>query len=300
MGQQSQNDERSGQLNMFGQAVAKSAAPTPADMLPNVDEFASADLLKFEKELLGFYITSHPLTEHQSAIERYSTATTKEAMNLSEVTIGGMIAGIKKKITKTGRSAGMTWAIVTIEDLEGQIECMVFGDAFADITKRFPEALSNESILFARGKIDKKRETPTLILNDVIPIADANARLTTAVALKIDGTRHDVSLVPQMKPLLQKHRGNIRVYLQIATTDAAGDSKKVTMQLSRDLQVRPAKDLVDDLEMLLGSGSVQLMGDGSRRLKRLEQQRLFKEDQAEEPVETLTAMEELDAVENEG
>jgi hypothetical protein len=103
-----------------------------------------------------------------------------------------------------------------------------------------------------------------------------------------------------MKPLLQKHRGNIRVYLQIATTDAAGDSKKVTMQLSRDLQVRPAKDLVDDLEMLLGSGSVQLMGDGSRRLKRLEQQRLFKEDQAEEPVETLTAMEELDAVENEG
>jgi DNA polymerase-3 subunit alpha len=298
MGQQSQNDKRSGQLNMFGQAVAKTTAAAPADVLPDVKEFASADLLKFEKELLGFYITSHPLTEHQLAIERYTTATTKEALTLSEgaeVTIGGMIASVKKKITKTGRSAGMPWAIIAIEDLEGQVEGMVFGDVFADITKRFPEVLANESILFVKGRIDRKRETPSLLVNDVIPIADATARLTTAVALKLDRTRHDAALIPQMKPLLQKHKGNIRVYLQIASENA----QKVTMQLSRELQVRPAKDLLDDLEMLLGSGSVQLMGDGSKRLKRLEQQRLFKEEQLEDSAQEMTAMESLDAVEDE-
>jgi DNA polymerase-3 subunit alpha len=301
MGQQSQNDKRSGQLNMFGQAAAKTTAKATVDVLPDVEEFASADLLKFEKELLGFYITSHPLTEHQSAIERYTTATTKEAMNLgegSEVTIGGMIASVKKKITKTGRSAGMPWAIIAIEDLEGTLEGMVFGDAFAEITKRFPEALSPESILFVKGRIDRKRETPTIVVNDVIPIADATARLTTAVALKLDRTRHDAGMIPQMKPLLQKHKGNIRVYLQIATES----SQKVTMQLGRELQVRPVKDLLDDLETLLGSGSVQLMGDGSKRLKRLEQQRLFKEDQAigdkaGEGIDAAAAMEELDAAE---
>jgi len=301
MGQQSQNDKRSGQLNMFGQAVAKTAPP--ADVLPDVPEFASADLLKFEKELLGFYITSHPLTEHQSAIERYTTATTKEALNLSEgteVTIGGMIASVKKKITKTGRSAGMPWAIIAIEDLEGQIEGMVFGDAYAEISRRFPDALANESILFVKGRIDKKRETPSIVVNDVIPIADATARLTTAVAVKLDRTRHDPAMIPQMKPLLQRHKGNIRVYLQIAMED----SKKVTMQLSRELQVRPANDLLNDLETLLGSGSVQLMGDGSKRLRRLEQQRLFREDsaegQTEEPADAITAMEELDAMDDEG
>jgi DNA polymerase-3 subunit alpha len=301
MGQQAQNDKRSGQLNMFGQAVVtKTSAPAAADVLPDLDEFASADLLKFEKELLGFYITSHPLTEHQSAIERYTTATTRESLNLgegTEVTIGGMIASVKKKITKTGRSAGMPWAIIAIEDLEGQIEGMVFGDAFAEITKRFPDALANESILFVKGRIDRKRETPTIIVNDVIPIADATARLTTAVALKLERGRHDPALIPQMKPLLQKHKGNVRVYLQIV----AENSQKVTMQLSRDLQVRPVKELVDDLEMLLGSGGVQLMGDGSRRLKRLEQQRLFREDtteeQAEQPASEMAAMEELDAME---
>jgi hypothetical protein len=147
-----------------------------------------------------------------------------------------------------------------------------------------------------KGKIDRKRETPTIIVNDVIPISDAMGRLTTAVALKLDRVRHDAGLIPQMKPLLQKHKGNIRVYLQIATDS----SQKVTMQLSRELQVRPVKGLVDDLEMLLGNGSVQLMGEGSKRLKRLEQQRLFKEDQAEEPEEEMTAMEELDAEEGEG
>ena len=62
--------------------------------LPDVDEIDNADLLKFEKELLGFYITSHPLTDQQSAVEHYITASTNEAMHLSEgteVMIGGMI-----------------------------------------------------------------------------------------------------------------------------------------------------------------------------------------------------------------
>jgi DNA polymerase-3 subunit alpha len=295
-GQQAQNDKRSGQLSMFGQPEVKTTSSAPADVLPNVEEFASSDLLKFEKELLGFYITSHPLTEHQSAIDRYTTATTKEALNMSEgteITIGGMISSVKKKITKTGRSAGMPWAIIGIEDLEGQIEGMVFGDAFADITKRFPDALSNESILFVKAKVDRKRETPTLVVNDVIPIADATSRLTTALALKLDRDRHPADVIPQVKPLLQKHKGNVRVYLQLV----AGDSQKVTMQLSRELQVRPAKALIDDLEMLLGGGAVQLMGDGSRRLKRLEQQRLFKEDQAaEEPATDEAAAAALDGM----
>src|SRR6185436_14439750 len=106
MGQQSQNDKRSGQLNMFGQP-AQSASPGLASSrmdvaLPNVPELASADLLKFEKELLGFYITSHPLTEHQSLMERYTTASTREAMTSisegTEVLIGGMLSAVRPKV----------------------------------------------------------------------------------------------------------------------------------------------------------------------------------------------------------
>jgi len=93
--------------------------------LPDIDEIDNAELLKFEKELLGFYITSHPLTDQQSAVERYTTASTKEAMLLgegTEVTIGGMISRVKKVVTRNGRSAGMQMAIITLEDLDGQID----------------------------------------------------------------------------------------------------------------------------------------------------------------------------------
>src|SRR5207302_2997875 len=122
MGQQTQNDRRSGQLNMFAGPAASSAAPTAAQVLvgapPDVEEFKNAELLKMEKELLGFYITSHPLTEHQATLDRYTTASTREAMACSEgteVMIGGMISRVKKTVTKNGRSAGQHMAIITLE-----------------------------------------------------------------------------------------------------------------------------------------------------------------------------------------
>src|SRR5207245_1605263 len=123
MGQQSQNDKRAGQMNMFGGGPAVSS-PSMGGALPEMQEIPSAELLKFEKELLGFYITSHPLTEHQAALERYTTHSSKDAMNVSEgteVTIGGMINRVKTSITKNGRSAGQKMAWITLEDLEGSV-----------------------------------------------------------------------------------------------------------------------------------------------------------------------------------
>src|SRR5438270_2430034 len=150
--------------------------------LPDVEEFKNAELLKFEKELLGFYITSHPLTEHQAALDRYTTASTKEAMALSEgteVMIGGMISRLKKTVTKNGRSAGQHMAIITLEDLDGQIDGTVFAENYAQICVKYPTAVAMESIVFVKGKVDKKRETPSLLVNEIIPITDAIPKLTT-------------------------------------------------------------------------------------------------------------------------
>ena len=98
------------EVNGIFAGTAAKASPTAASMmgaaLPDVEEFKSAELLKMEKELLGFYITSHPLTEHQTTLERYSSATTREALQLSEgveVTIGGMISRLRgKPVARTG------------------------------------------------------------------------------------------------------------------------------------------------------------------------------------------------------
>jgi DNA polymerase-3 subunit alpha len=288
-GQQIQNDKRSGQMAMFGAPAAGApAARSTSIALPDVEEFAPADLLKFEKELLGFYITSHPLNEHQAALDRYTTESTREAMNRtegSEVMIGGMISRVKKIITKNGRSAGMAMAIITLEDLDGQIDATAFAETFAEINQKYPTAVANESIVFVRGKVDKKRETPSLLVNEIIPIDDAVNRLTTGLVLKLDPTRHSTDTLPQIKPLLTKYKGNAEVYCQVPS--AAG---MVSIRLDRSVSVRPSKPMEEDLQQLLGNDAVQLLGAGTKRIKRLEQQRLFKSDETTtEPVDVASA-----------
>jgi DNA polymerase-3 subunit alpha len=293
MGQQSQNDKRSGQLNMFAGAVTAhvpSAASTMGAALPDVEELKSAELLKMEKDLLGFYITSHPLTEHQSALDRYTTASTKEAMMCSEgteVTIGGMNARIKKTVTKNGRSAGQQMAIITLEDLDGQIDGTMFAETYAQVLAKYPDAVSAESIVFVKGKVDKKRETPSLLVNEVIPIADATPRLTTAFVLKLDRAAVTPEIVKQLPMLIKQNKGNLPVFLQLPYNG----SGTVTMKFSNELGLKPLDAVVSELDHLLGSGTVQLVGAGTKRVKRLEQQRLFKEE-AIEPETTLAASDE--------
>jgi DNA polymerase-3 subunit alpha len=282
MGQQTQSDLRSGQMSMFGGGPAiPSPGQTMGSALPDIEEVDNAELLKFEKELLGFYITSHPLTEQQMVIERYSTGSTRDVMSLgegTEVVVGGMINRVKKVVTRNGRSAGMQMAIITMEDLDGQIDGTLFAETFAEVNAKYPNAIANESIVFVKGKVDRKRETPSLLVNEVIPLADAITRLTTAIAIKLDASRHSPAMIADVIPLLGKHKGNLPVYFQVNTPTG-----KVTMQIDRQHAVKPSPNLVGDLEQLLGPGSVDLAGAGSKRKKRLEQQRLFKEEVEETP-----------------
>ncbi|HWB53425.1 MAG TPA: OB-fold nucleic acid binding domain-containing protein, partial [Tepidisphaeraceae bacterium] len=271
MGSQMQQDRRMGQLNMFGGSAATTTARLP-ETLPTLDEFSQADLLKSEKEVLGFYITSHPLTEHQSALDRYGSHTTRQLTHVSEgteVTLGGLVAAIKKRITKNGRSAGQQMAIVTLEDLEGQMECMVFAETLADIQSR-GDLLAPESIVFIKGKIDKRRESPSIIVNDVLPLSEAVTKMTTAVVLKMDREKHSPKMLSELKPVLKSHRGNIRLYAQISV-----DSGLATLALPSEWSVKPSEELVADIDRLLGAGTLQLIGAGTKR--RLQQQKLFKD-----------------------
>jgi hypothetical protein len=157
---------------------------------------------------------------------------------------------------------------------------MVFAEAFASISKRQPDLIKPERIVFVRARVDRKRETPCLVVSDIIGIDEAPARLTTMVGLKLDGNSHNVETMRQIKPLLIKHKGNLPVYAQVDTNDG----RKVVLQLAKDLSVRPTGQFVEEVDRLLGAGTVQLYGDGQRRLKRLQQQALFKE--AEQAVES--------------
>jgi DNA polymerase-3 subunit alpha len=273
MGQQSQQDKRMGQLSMFGPATSTNTSK-PADVLPMLEEFPSAELLKFEKDLLGFYITNHPLTEHEASLANYATATTRDVKNMpegAEVTLGGMISRIKRTVTKTGRSAGQPMCILTLEDLEGQIEATIFSETLAEMVKQNPHAIDAEQIVFLRGKVDKRRETPGVIVNDLFPIADAIPRLTRWVRVQIDKIEGAADLLNALKPILSKHRGTCQTSLNVP----ASGSKRATINLDRAWCVRPTPAMKEELEYALnGRGRVDFSA-GTRRVARTSQPPLF-------------------------
>jgi DNA polymerase III subunit alpha len=192
-----------------------------------------------------------------------------------------MINRLKRTVTKTGRSAGQPMCIVTLEDLEGQIEATIFSEALAQITEKYPKAIGAEQIVFLRGKIDKRRETPGVIVNDVFPIADAMPRLTRSVRVQIDQIEGAAALLNQLKPILTKHKGNC----QTALTVPAAGSKRATINLDPlAWSVRATAAMKEELEYALnGHGRVEFEGAGTLRSRRTSQPPLF--EGAENPVQ---------------
>jgi DNA polymerase-3 subunit alpha len=277
--QRAQEDKRAGQLSMFGSASSGPAAPAPTPALPDVAEFPPAELLRFEKELLGFYITSHPLTEHQGKVEHFSTYNTREALAAPEgadVLIGAMISAVRSKIAKTGRSAGKKWAIVELEDFEGKIECMCFAEMYEEISTRpgGADVFKSDQIVFVRGKVDRKRETPSLLVNDIIPVKDAVAKFAKTIGAKLDRNRHPAGVITELKAVLQKHKGKSDFYIEIPV-----GPRRVVTRVNGDLGVKYSQDLVTDIEGVLGSASVVYTGEATKKRKAQEQKRLFAEQQ---------------------
>ena len=285
MGQQTQNDRRSGQLNMFMAAVeAPSAAKAMGSSLPDVPELAASELLKFEKELLGFYISSHPLAEHDNTLRNFATHSTRDAQlcaEKAEVIVGGMITRLKKVVTKNGRSAGMPMAIITLEDLDGPIDATMFAETFAGINEKYPGLVAAEAILLLKGKIDKRRETPCILVDEAIPVTEAIAKLCTGLVIKLDRSRHNPEIIAKLQPILKSHGGRAQVFTQVAWNS----EKNVILKLPNEWGVRPTAELADAITHILGSGSLDFKGPGSRRLLRMRQQTMFKTeaDPAEPP-----------------
>lgn len=186
-GQKVAADRASGQSNLFdllggggegdGQADTK-----PEVTLPNVLPWSTKELLKHEKKVLGFYVSSHPLDQYQEALESYSNTCAKELASLqndTEITVGGLITGVRKRVTQRGRSAGQTMAILNFEDATGPIDSVVFSETYA----RYSGMLEEDRIVFLQGKLQMRDDSPSLLVNRVIPVEQAQQMLTQGVRI---------------------------------------------------------------------------------------------------------------------
>jgi DNA polymerase-3 subunit alpha len=149
----------SGQVGLFGEEEAQNIR---SDVLPNVADLAQSEFLAYEKELLGFYLTMHPLEPHKQLLRGLALTPINEITTLrvgERVSVGGIVAGVKKITTKAGNHE---MAFVKLEDLTGTLEVIVFPRIYS----RTVDYWHIDRILTVSGKIDEKDDRLTLLVDD--------------------------------------------------------------------------------------------------------------------------------------
>jgi DNA polymerase-3 subunit alpha len=252
-GQKVQQDKRSGQLGLFGD----SAETTLSEPELPPDEWTEAEMLAREKAALGFYVTRHPLAASAKLIEACATHSTVDLSAIpdgADVVLGGMVSGMRTITTRNNKRMG----IVTLEDLKGSIEAVVF----ADNLPAFRPLLAPDSIVFLRGQVDRRREEPSLRVAEVIPAAEAPFALADQVWLDVPDRPDTEQVLVKLKERLQAHPGDRSVYLRFH----AGDELSAVVRCSGGLGIGLSNDFTHEVSQLLGPGSVCLLSRTRRSI----------------------------------
>ncbi len=245
-----QKDRLNGQFSLFDNFEADDKFKSHFQQIPEVKEWPESQLLAFEKELLGFYISSHPLATYEKSLKLYASSDTQTVGQLhdgDEASIGGIIT--KAKYTFTKRS-GEKMAILRLEDLKGTIEVLVFPRSFQSSEKHIAE----DAIVFVKGRINLREDTPKIIADEILPLDEARNKYTQALSIDIITTGMEQHALTQLCDILRRHKGQTPVYINF-TTD---EKKKVQMAAGKDLTVQPTDSLIIDIEALLGEGCVSV------------------------------------------
>jgi DNA polymerase-3 subunit alpha len=251
-------NEAIGQDSLFGD-------DTEADVTFDVPvpdgEWEKSTVLGFEREMLGLYVSDHPLLGVEHILAAFTDCSLAQLLGSAEeeperasgsggrgdrdgqiVTVGGILSGVQRKVTKQGS----TWAAAVLEDLEGAVEVMFFPATYAQSLSQ----VIDDAIVLVKGRLDRRDEVPKLIAMEV-STPDVSAGDTGPFVVSILETRCVPPVVERLKEVLRTHPGPTDVHLRLLT----GNRTKV-LKLDDKLRVRPSPSLLADLKQLLGPACV--------------------------------------------
>ena len=200
------SDKQKGQSTLFG-AIEDKAAPIPENYR-NLPEWPQHELLAHEKELLGFYVTGHPLTPLVPLLEKFSlTNTTKLAdlPNRSLTRIGGMIAAVTHG---TSKKSGKPYSMVTLEDLDGSVQLLVMNDY-----DKFRPLLEINKAILVIGEVSTGEDRPKIFPQDIMPLADAPKKYTRQVHLRLQTAHFKPEDLQKVQELVTAHPGKCPLFL---------------------------------------------------------------------------------------
>jgi DNA polymerase-3 subunit alpha len=210
---------------------------------PDVTEWPEAELLAYEKETLGLYITSHPLSRYGEDLKAYATTDTGRLGLLAqgaEVRIGGMVSGLKEITTRKGDRM----AYVTLEDLQGTVEVITFPTVYRESST----LLTGDEPIFVTGKVKADEEAPRITAERIIPLEKARETLAKSIHLTLTVTELNRERLQGLKRILSSAPGSSRAFLHVIIPDRS----ETVISLPDAFRVGPSDILFEEVEMLFG------------------------------------------------
>jgi len=234
--------ESIGQFDLFGGNESQGVISGVVLDIPT-DEWEKSLALSYEREMLGLYVSDHPLlgVEHVLKSVRdvpVSQIYDEQVAHESIFTIAGLITSVQRKVSRQGSN----WAIVTVEDLEGAIDVLFFSNSY----QQHALNLIEDRIVAIRGRVDKREETPRFTALD-LSIPDVNQAPIGPFVIRVEAERCTPPLVDRMKEILRSHPGTREVHLRIE-----GGVKDTTFRLDDGLKITASPSLSADLKSILG------------------------------------------------
>ena len=244
-------NEAIGQDSLFGgdaEAEAVFDVPVPAG------EWEKSTLLNFEREMLGLYVSDHPLFGVEHIIAAESDCSLSDLMtddterprgdrsDAQIVRVGGILSGVQRKVTKQGNQ----WAAATLEDLAGAIEVLFFPQTYP----LYATSIAEDAVVVVKGKVDRRDDVPKLIAMD-LTIPDLSVDDSGPFVVSMPVARCVPPVVERLREVLCTHPGPTEVHLRLR-----GHERTTVVRLDDKLRVATSPALIGDLKQLLGPACV--------------------------------------------
>jgi DNA polymerase-3 subunit alpha len=247
-GQRTQRDRLSGQTGLF--AADSDAADTPVELpLPSLPDWTDAEKLAGEKEMLGFYVTGHPLDAWSAKICELAThhSDSLEGLNKGDaVTVCGMVTNLQRRRNKEGK----LWASFSLEDMHGTIDCMVFTTQF----ERLQTELVEDSAVMIRGSALPEEGASTRVsVQDIVPLQVARLELPRLISIKVRLNGKGTGRADALHELFERKHGEAEVRLRLEKP------RDFSVILDVTSRVRADKEFRAEVERICGPEALEIL-----------------------------------------
>jgi DNA polymerase-3 subunit alpha len=244
-GSKSQSVRESHVDSLFGQTEETVDIQEPD--LPELKRWDNKERLARERDVLGFYLSDHPLRKYDVEYRSFATVHLGEPETFKDneyVRACGVVTGVRTKMDKAGRNM----AFFKLDDFTGSCECLMFSKVFND----FGEFIKSESTILVKGKLESSGDTIKLHVEETMPLEETKENLTKKIVLHIKTSQHDEQTITQLKEIFDGNAGQVPVFICV-------DDNNIPRNFFTEYKIKITSQLLKKLNDLIGDDSISFL-----------------------------------------